>query len=161
MPLYDRNGSTPVSGHVIPSLCFEIHGATNEIFNLVSDRCTSVNALYGSLNTPDNGNIITAVGVIAVNRQAECVDIRVSLEEGCMPLINQVLATSRYSSSGVSVRKYGQRVRISVPNCENTQLVMWLLCEEIEDQGMIRFVMSRGVNLQPTSHGLLGECNYR
>ena len=29
-----------------PSLCYEIHGKSRSTFNLISDNCTSVNALY-------------------------------------------------------------------------------------------------------------------
>ena len=53
--------------------------------------------------------------------------------------------------------KHGRRVRISVPNCENVQLVMWIVCEEVRGEGMLRFIITRGVNLRPTSHGLLGK----
>ena len=70
---------------------------------------------------------------------------------------NTFRVTSRYRSSGVSVSKYRQRVRVSVPNCDNVQLVMWVECEEVGGQEMLKFIISRGVNLQPTSHGLLGS----
>lgn len=161
VPLYDVDESTPGMGGVSPSLCFEIHGATNQVFNLVSDRCTTVSALYTAMDVPENGNIVSAIGVRAVNKFGQCVNIRVDLEGNCTPVImdgNETVVTSRYRSGGVSVSKHRERARISVPNCENVQLVMWVVCEEVRGQRMVEFVISRGVNLRPTSHGLLGEC---
>ena len=140
------------------SICYEIHGEANATFNLVSDICTSVNALYTPMNIPENGNIISEVGVVAVNHQGQCVFINTKLE-GCAASVDStslgVLET--YRSEGISVKKYNSRVRISVPNCENINLVMWVLCQEVGGQKMIKFVVSRGVNLRPTSHGLVGK----
>ena len=84
VPLYDQNGTTSRPS----SLCYEIHGSTGRTFNLVSDRCTSVNALYSALSVPENGNIISAIGVRAVNRLGRCIDIRVDLNNSCMPTIS-------------------------------------------------------------------------
>ena len=58
--------------------------------------------------------------------------------------------------------KHMSQVRLSVPNCESEQLVMWVLCEEINGQKMIDFVVSsRGINFSPSSRGLVGKsiCN--
>ncbi len=160
VPLYNKDDTTPANGVSSPSLCFEIHGAANQVFNLVSDRCTSVNALYSPMNIRDNGNIISAVGVKAVDGQGQCVEIAVRLEDGCTPEISNnegTFTTTRYASRGVSVRKYRRAVRISVPNCENNQLSMWVSCDNFRGQEMIKYVITRGVNLRPTSHGLLGK----
>ena len=137
------------------SLCFEIHGAVGQVFNLVSDRCVSVNALYSSMINPNDGNIITSVGVKAVDRSGKCVDIVVSLSEQCLPYVDSV-QTMYYDQFGVSVRKRGDKVSVAVPNCENEQLVMWMMCKTIAGQRMLDFSIRRGLNLRPTSHGLLG-----
>lgn len=166
VPLYDTQGSTPIlekaTNSSPPALCFEVHGASNKVFNLVSDRCTTVNALFAPMNIPENGNIIRTVGVRSVDKTGQCVDITVSLENGCIPQVSMnhssVVETTRYSSHGVSVGKHqGNRVRVSVPNCENLQLVMWVVCEQRNGQEMIKFIITRGINLRPTSHGLLGK----
>ena len=127
----------------------------DKVFNLISDHCISVNALYAAMNNPSDGNIITSIGIKAVDSKGKCVNIVVSLQNGCMPLIDgkEVL---RYDSSDVTVTKHMSRVRVSVPNCENEQLVMWMMCDTINNQYMINFVISRGINLSPTSHGLMG-----
>ena len=57
----------------------------------------------------------------------------------------------------------------SVPNCDNTDLVMWAFCTSgrIEDSNwnyhdfdFIRFVVMRGLNLAEESHGIMGETPY-
>ena len=55
------------------------------------------------------------------------------------------------------MRRYSNRVRVSVPNCELVDLVMWVMVVEMRGENMIKFVIMRGVNLSPTSHGLVGE----
>ena len=66
--------------------------------------------------------------------------------------------TSQYSLSGISVLKRRSRVRISVPNCGTQRLVMHMLCSSSGGGGpMMRFDITRGINLSPTSHGLLGN----
>ena len=57
----------------------------------------------------------------------------------------------------VQVRRYSNRVRVSVPNCELVDLVMWVMVVEMRGENMIKFVIMRGVNLSPTSHGLVGK----
>lgn len=110
---------------------------------------------------PLSGNIINTVAITAVDYRGSCVEIEVNLEMQCAPVIRGpnglTTSSSRYSQSGVSVRRHRQGVRVAVPNCENTPLVLWILCEEIRNTSMIKFVISRGINLRPTSHGLLGK----
>ena len=166
VPLYDTQGSTPIlekaTNSSPPALCFEVHGVSNRVFNLVSDRCTTINALFAPMNIPENGNIIHLVGVRSIDRTGQCVDITVGLDNGCIPQVStnhsSAVETERYSSEGVSVSTHqGNRARVSVPNCENLQLVMWVVCEMVNGQEMIKFVITRGINLRPTSHGLLGK----
>ena len=140
------------------SLCYEIHGAVNKVFNLVSDRCVSVNAMYISMNNPDLGNVISTIGVKAVDNKGRCIDIVVSLSEQCIPLVDSQ-PLMYYNKYGISVikRNSQRKVSLSVPNCENEQLVMWILCKTIAGQELIDFEITRGLNLRPTSHGLIGK----
>ena len=71
-----------------------------------------------------------------------------------------------YQSNGIKVRKYSNQVRISVPNCVDTDLVMWAFCTSgrTEDPNwnyhefdFIRFVVMRELNLAEESHGIMGE----
>jgi hypothetical protein len=150
------------------SLCYEVHGEKNRWFNLVSDECTTVNALYVALT--ERLNIIDEIAIKTVDNQNQCIDISVSIENSCRAVVNGV-NVNRYSMGGVSVRTYTNRVRISVPNCHDVTLVMWVLCEEqnffVEgDSGAfttvarknIKYLVKRGLNYgNVLSHGLIGK----
>jgi len=127
----------------------------NRIFNLISDECTTVNAYYAPINIPENGNIISRVGVRAVSNSGFCKNVRVELD-GCRAFIDGTEVIGLREEQGVEVRRMRSRVRISVPNCDNLRLVMWVMCQNISGQTMLRFVITRGLNLRPTSHGLIG-----
>ena len=137
------------------SLCYEIRGEANQHFNLISDTCVSVNALYSSI--PSGGNFIRKIGVLAEDSNGVCQEIEADLE-GCTARVNGNNVTL-YNQDGIRVMRRTNRIRISVPNCESTDLVMWVICEVQGEQPMIRFVVARGFNLRPTSHGLVGKSN--
>ncbi len=154
------------------NLCYELHGAADNHFSLVSDRCTAVNAHYAAVENHTSVNIIDAITVRAVDSTNECQNIRASLDNCTADIGGVPLAVSSlgYSSNGISVRRFRNRIRISVPNCDDTSLVMWVLCTEgpfsdpVTDeefsQRSIRFVIARGLNLNERSHGLLGKEAY-
>ena len=158
VPLYSRDGKQY-------SLCYEVFGQTDSSFNLVSDTCVSVNAHYGPMSNPEDGNIIDRIGVRAVgmSQSSACHDISVELA-GCSASVKrssddvllEIAEGGRYQEDGISIRGHRNRVRISVPNCDNVMLVMYIICEHRQDQDMIKFVISRGINLRPSSHGLIG-----
>ena len=150
------------------SLCYEIHGNSDKWFNLVSDECATVNAHYFGLT--NHLNVIDEIGIRTTNSQSQCVNISVSVQNGCSAQVNGV-ATTRYSEGGVSVRSFSDRVRISVPNCNELTLVMWVFCEKhgfedvVDDvagsplaTNHIKFVVMRGLNYgHRLAHGLIGE----
>ena len=155
----------------ILNLCYEVHGEADAYFNLVSDGCVSVNAHYTQVRPTESQNIIDAVYVRAVDNEGACINVAVNLD-GCSASVNDaMLDDSRYTKMGVSVRRYTNRVRIAVPNCQELDLVMWVICErntfwssQLDANGvevtfeadMIKFVIARGFNLQETSHGIIG-----
>ena len=139
----------------LTSLCFEVHGRTDTFINLVSDTCTSVNARFTAMQIPDNGNIISQVGVRAVGDSGQCYNVRVDLT-GCEASVDGNSVASSFDDDGIRVRRTLNRVRISVPNCENKNLIIVVTCSLLPEP-MIRFDIMRGLNLRPTSHGLLGK----
>ena len=163
-PLFIVPISLAPDSHVFaetPSLCYEIHGASGTNFNLISDTCTSVNALYQTSTGNPDLNYISEIGVKAVDLNDECVTIRIAVSNNCIPEIQRgsdvINQTPRYDFAGISVRRSRSAVRVSVPNCASSQLVMWSKCRTVNDQPQLRFDITRGLNLNPTSHGLLGE----
>ena len=162
-PLFTVPYLTP-PGQPGQKLCYEVHGQPNTHFNLVSDTCVSVNALYAGVTTVDGPlNIISAIGIRAEDNAGNCQNIRVDLDEECGVSVgmNGALTsvdTLTYRRDGISIhRRKTDRVCVSVPNCENVQLNMWVICERGGPVDMIRFQIARGRNLRLTSHGLVGE----
>ena len=161
----DKSNITEVGDNDPINLCFEIHGRADAHFNLVSDACVSVNARYSRVRTK---NIIDRIYVRASDASGSCKNIEVSLNE-CSASVDGVSVES-YMAEGISVRRYRNRVRIVVPNCQDIDLVMWVFClnntfwsrtstEENEitfEAEMIRFVIARGLDLAERSHGILG-----
>ena len=155
----------------VSSLCYEIHGEAGRVFNLITDECTTVNALYEQAQTPSSNidlNVVTSIGVRAVGTSGTCYNIKVDMES-CQATIDGKLTPLNHVSDGVTVRRAGNgsRVRIAVPNCADTRLVMWVFClgGRVEDHvtevyyniQFIRFVVMRGLNLDERSHGLIGK----
>ena len=142
-------------------MCYEVHGEAGKYFNLISDTCTSVNALFSALLTENRINTMKEIGVYARDTTNTCVQIEINYD-GCIGTIDGRVIQSTYKQNGISIRPYSNRWRVSVPNCGSTQAVMWIFCEPEPD--MLRFRIARGNNLSPTSHGLLGKSclvNYR
>ena len=146
------------------SLCYEIHGKADQYFNLVTDECTSVNAHYVELTS--QLNVIGQLGVRARDLNDQCWNILVDVN-GCTASVDGVTLNSTFTSGGISVRPYSNRVRISVPNCNELNLIMWVFCESrsLPDPkggsitgNMIKFVVMRGLNFgHSMAHGIIGE----
>ena len=170
VPIFTDSSVMP--GDNVPSLCYEVHGDANAYFNLISDECTSVSAFYQTASTASPNidlNVVTQIGVRAVGNNGDrCYNIQVNLDGACSATVNGDPATNN-TFDGITVRQYprSRRVRISVPNCADTMLVMWVFCRdgEVEDPvtwvyfdvSFIRYVVMRGLNLNEKSHGLIGN----
>ena len=157
-PLYTVALTTQDGGP--DNLCYEVRGSANQHYNLISDECVSVNALYAPMDQPELGNIMESVGVRAATTDGRCLNIQVN-RDGCTAFVSNEISGSFINSpllnGGISVRRYPNRVRISAPNCDQVTLVMWVRCVTRGGQDMLDFAVSRGANLRPTSHGLLGK----
>ena len=132
------------------------------------DECASVNSRYISLS--ESLNVIHNIGVRATDNAGQCVNIGVDVNE-CAATVNgePLPIIGRYWSGGISVRRYADCVRISVPNCAELTLIMWVFCEQCTLHNpdmpgtdiigdMIKFVVMRGLNFgHRQAHGLLGN----
>jgi len=143
-------------------LCYEIHGSPDKVFNLISDECVNVNTHYAA--AADGLNIMNSIAVRAEGDSGICRDIRVDLEN-CAASVSPleggsfVSLNGQLEQDGISVKPMNKRVRISVPNCDNVPLVMWVTCQDDlpENPAHLRLRVLRGVNIRPTSHGLMGK----
>ena len=146
------------------SLCYQVHGIAGQYFNLISDDCVSVNGHHVSAGVLFN--VIGSITVRAVDMTGQCRNISVSAK-GCSASVDDININTIYRARGISVRRYPNRVRIAVPNCANVDLVMWVICQNETFFGSndaesftvqaIKFVITRGFNLQERSHGIIGE----
>lgn len=161
-------------------LCFEIHGKSDKYFNLISDDCTSVVAHYMTPSNADFLNVIDNVSILAVDHQNQCHEIQISVETCSttfdghtiqkMTSRKRTVIQSPFAYKGINIRSYSSRVRVSVPNCADASLIMWIMCQspnvtdprsrmQLGTIKMIKFVVARGFNLHEYSHGLLGILN--
>ena len=152
-------------------LCYEIHGRGDTWFNLVSDECISVNARYTTFLESGFLNVVDEIAIRAVDDSSRCREIQISLEGECaVTLDGMPLEGTRYTQGGIYIRKYNDRVRVSVPNCDELTLVMYILCENrtlvdydngverVTSGEMIRFDVMRGLNFgHMSAHGLIGQ----
>ena len=154
-PLY----TVPLFDNQERHLCYEIHGQAGQHFNLISDECLSVNGRYAESITTDllprRLNVLDEIGVRAVDRSGSCVDISVQVD-GCSASVNGQ-PIIQYNWFGIRVSRSDGKVRVSVPNCKDTNVVMRVFCDSVDGVSMIRFVVTRGLNLRETSHGLIGN----
>ena len=156
IPLYLHDHPSEMYRKV--ALCYEVRGHADTIYNLISDKCVSVNGHYKEMAPPRvRLNVLGAVGVVAIDNKGECVTIAVEQVLGtCMTKVNGETLFSSFKKNGVVVDVAHDQVRISAPNCEMVDLSIWIMCQETASYDMIKFVVTRGVNMWPTSHGLLG-----
>ena len=146
--------SLPVDGS--RAMCYAVHGEAGQFFNLISDTCTSVNALFAA--TPGNLelNRMSIIGIHAVTTatpNGTCTNIEIDSKD-CTATHNAVSIDGSAMIDDIRVRKFRNHWRVSVPNCERPSTVMWITCQHNPD--MLRFHIARGSSLRPTSHGLLG-----
>jgi len=141
------------------ALCYSIDGRPNHYFNLVSDKCVSVNSYNIPAQRANYFNVISKIGITAVDRDGNCQNIEIHQEDcaatvEAIPLTNGVM----YNVAGISVKQRRNGYRISVPNCDQGNVVMWVFCKTIPQADILKFIVARGNGLMPTSHGLVGKC---
>ena len=146
------------------SICFELRGRDNTLFNLVSDQCLSVNAHYTPVNNT-SFRIIDNVAIRAAGNSRMCHNIDVS-RMSCNATVNGTLGP--FDFDGINVRTYAERIRVSVPNCDEQKVVVYFYCarSNLTESGIsteanfFRVRVVRGLNFgHRDSHGIIGECH--
>lgn len=151
--------TVPITGRQPPQhLCYEIRGISDEYFNFISDECVSVNAHYEERTLQGETrplHVVNEIAIRAVDSAGACVNIIID-RNGCTASIGGAIS-SGYSSNGITHTPDGSVHRVTVPNCNDTDLEMEVECEEVNGLTMLRFEVIRGTNLRESSHGLIGE----
>ena len=142
-------------------LCYEVRGHSNAIYNLVSDRCVAVIGEFVHMPSPwQHLNTLGAVGMVAIggcHNTGHCMSLAVSDNGDCVATINNHPVLTSYHQYGISVTKSPGNVKIKVSHCEYVDLTMWVMYRKIDGLNMMKYVVTRGLNMHPTSHGLIGE----
>ena len=73
---------------------------------------------------------LIAVRGFSDNDANKCVEILVDRSQCTVSVNGTDLEMRSYSSGNIKVRRYSKRARISVPNCNDINLIMWVICEE-------------------------------
>lgn len=134
-------------------MCYEVRGESGLYLNLISDSCTSVNALYDSVPSNPELNRMSKIGIRAADGNGNCADIEVNVDN-CSALVNGIVVGTMEEVGDIAVRQYGgNKWRVRVSNCNQLSAVMWITCSG----EMLRFRIARGSSISSTSHGLLGK----
>ena len=139
-------------------LCFEVHGQSGNHYNLISDRCTSVTALYSAGVVNTEMNVITKIGVRTQGTNGTCHSVKVHLDNCSASLDGAyVNKSSTASVDGVRLSARRSHIRVSVPNCEASRsITLWVTCTTRFSESLLEVVVSRGDGLEPTAHGVIG-----
>ena len=138
-------------------LCYEVHGREDKIYNLVSDQCVFVNTHLKLASNPKVGNIMARIGIVAKDYDGKCHKIQADLEGKKVTINDMQMKNRNWLGRGISVRKLGDKVRVSVPNCKGQKMVFWVTFHFMNNANMIKFIIVDGNGLSPSSHGLIGE----
>ena len=130
-------------------------------------------------------NVMDLVTVVAIDNQNSCHRIQMDVN-GCKVTFdgievkrngnlseisrNDSYHVSPFVSNGVEIRLYNNRAQISVPNCADLSVSMWIACQNqlVTDPytdvplgyvPMLKVVVNSGINIQEQSHGLIGNNN--
>ncbi len=113
------------------------------------------------MNSPANGNIMSEIGMKTVGTSGACHELLVKLDQCQVFGDGLEIVGTRTVFDGVHVRRLNaDKVRISVQNCDNMRLVMYVTCWSFRGQEMLELNIYRGFGLHPNVHGLLGECHW-
>jgi len=107
------------------SLCYQIHGRAGKYFNLLSDKCVSVNAHVIQPHSDIDSNVMDQIGVHATGNNGSCYNITMDHHD-CSVHINgqQLLGNTDFQGEDIVIKQYtasigqSQSVQILVPNCD-------------------------------------------
>ena len=145
-------------------LCYEYHGRSGQHYNLISDQCVSVNALFSHGLNKTELNVMSKIGILfskVINGSCHRISL-VGDDQGCVANFDGTQITTSVTIGGVTVTVRDSHIHVSLPNCEpGKRLVLWLFCNRRNEEDMLELVVSQGDGLQSTAHGLIGRCIVR
>ena len=161
-PLYEVpvTHTPPGMDTTTTSLCYQVHGERGKYYNLISDECIQMNALYQAFKNFDNENFIKEIGFLVKNSEDNCTEISMRANR-CLPVIDGIPFNKSYDENGITIINSGkQRFEITVPNCKATDaddIKFEIACRKTKGQKVVQFNVVRGGGIKPGAHGIVGK----
>ena len=145
-------------------LCYEFYGIADKYFNLLSDRCLSVNSHFSQLKTHSVSerplHVIDQITIMATNMVEQCVHVTIGIDnQNCLVTANGAVLrqeNGEFNNAGVHVLSLLNRALISVPNCGEENIVMAVKYKRISKEYFLEFHIQNGKGIQPSAHGIIG-----
>ena len=153
------------------SLCYQVHGEEGKFYNLLSDKCVSVNTHVSQPVVDIDSHVMDMISIHAAGSHGMCVDI-VIMRRNCAVFVNdQLLPVNTHFEVG-DVIVYSDRriarnptiVHVTVPNCGMPTLDrMYAICDHYNIRGsstpteVLQFKTIRGISPFQSTHGLIGR----
>ena len=144
-------------------LCYEVYGQPNQYFNLLSDRCVSVNAHYTEHSSRKSRmlHIVDQIAIISSNNIGQCVEIVVELDtkEKLSVHVNGAKVNQEVKNGEVQVLSYNTHASVSVPNCASGEVLTMSvqLKTMLRDVSYLEFQIHGGHTIDASAHGLIGN----
>ena len=106
------------------SLCYQVHGEEGKFYNLLSDKCVSVNAHISQPVVDVDSHVMDAIDIHAAGSNGTCFDVTIK-RKNCAVYVNGqfVPVNTRFEEEDVIVYNDGSIARnptivhVTVPNC--------------------------------------------
>ena len=161
-PLYEVpvTHTPPGMDTTTTSLCYQVHGESGKYYNLISDECMQMNALYQAFKNFENENFIKEIGLLIKNSEDNCTEISLRANL-CSPVIDGIPFNESYDEDEITIINTGKRrFEITVPNCKATEaddIKFEIACHKTKGQKVIQFNIERGGGIKPGAHGIVGK----
>ena len=142
--------------HLI-SLCYEVHGAPGHIANLVSSKCTSINARYEILDINPLETTFGSVGIRTVDNSGECSNIQVNRD--CSVQYNGDVLSTNFTSNNITIDVFSDSIGVTIPNCDR-EITVKFMCLMAGNKPTINLTITRNYIDQDDTHGLIGKYRY-
>ena len=157
------------------SLCYQVHAEAGKYFNILSDRCVSVNAHISRPHVHIDAHVMDQIGIRAVGENGSCYNIKIERENCAVSINDQLLPiAAEFNEEGIVVTNAAPfvrnpTVRIAVPNCGRSTIDdMFISCTtyNLRDPATLRgfvttdvlqFGSTRGNSVAEPPHGLIGR----
>ena len=139
--------------HLI-SLCYEVHGAPGHIANLVSSKCTSINARYETIDNNPLETTLGSVGIRTVDNSGECSNIQVNRD--CSVKYNGDVLSTNFTSNNITIHVSSDSIGVTVPNC-GREIIVTFMCLMTGNKHTIHLTITRNYIDQDDTHGLIGK----